>query len=52
VCFSLEYVETQQTGQALPEIWDGLTFTRFCGVNERGNSIQLLLVRDRTDVSQ
>lgn len=28
------------------------TLTRFCGVNERGNSIQLLLVSDRTDESQ
>ncbi len=29
-----------------------LTLTRFCGVNERGNSLQLLLVSDRTDISQ
>ena len=28
-----------------------LTLARFCGVNERGNSMQLLLVGDRADVS-
>lgn len=29
-----------------------MTLTRFCGVSERGNSLRLLLIGDRTDVSQ
>src|SRR5712692_686539 len=29
-----------------------LTLTRFCGVSERGNSLGLLLIGGRTDISQ
>src|SRR2546421_8129831 len=29
----------------------GVTLTRFCGVSERGNSLGLLLIGDRTEVS-
>ena len=28
-----------------------VTLTRFCGVSERGNSVRLLLIGDRTEVS-
>src|ERR1700730_5998868 len=29
-----------------------MTLTRFCGASERGNSLHLLLIGDRTEVSQ
>ena len=34
------------------DIQPHVTLTRFCGAGERGNSLDLLLIHDRTDIAQ